>query len=210
MAAVARASLQAPAPAGVPLVIDGSDEDEEGGGEREHEAELEYLGQFKSQIVGIRYYEGTVGRNEMVKFVREPSNPYDANAVRVENIRSEKVGHLRRELVAEIAALMDGGRLVIEGMMTGTGKGVYTMPITIFCFGPEPSVVPQLARRLSRANCQLSGDSFDGADSSGALGRGGRRGSGAGVPNVTSKILSASQMETALDKMFEGGSGLWD
>jgi SWI/SNF-related matrix-associated actin-dependent regulator of chromatin subfamily A3 len=51
----------------------------------------------------------------MVKFVREPSNPYDANAVRVENIRSEKVGHLRRELVAEIAALMDGGRLVIEG-----------------------------------------------------------------------------------------------
>ena len=51
----------------------------------------------------------------MVACIREPENPYDANAVRVENILGEKVGHLRRELALEIAPLLDSGDLQIEG-----------------------------------------------------------------------------------------------
>lgn len=124
----AAAAAEAVRPAGAAQLSDANEEavDEEGylnyGGTQATQAEGEWLGQFKSQIVGIRYYQGTVGRNEMVKFVREPLNLYDANAIRVENIRSEKVGHLRRELAAQIAALLDSGQLAIEGMMTGSGK----------------------------------------------------------------------------------------
>jgi SWI/SNF-related matrix-associated actin-dependent regulator of chromatin subfamily A3 len=61
-------------------------DDSEGG-----EPELQLLGGFETQIVGIRYYQGEVGRNEMVSLVREPRNPYDANAIRVDNIRGEQV-----------------------------------------------------------------------------------------------------------------------
>jgi len=38
----------------------------------------------------------------MVGLVREPENPYDANAIRVENIAAEKVGHLNRQLAAQV------------------------------------------------------------------------------------------------------------
>jgi len=67
----------------------------------------------------------------MVKFVREPHNPYDRNAVRVENIRGEKLGHLRRELVLQLAALLDGGEVTIEGLMPGSGKSKFTLPIVV-------------------------------------------------------------------------------
>ncbi len=38
----------------------------------------------------------------MVGLIREPENPYDANAIRVENIAAEKVGHLNRQLAAQV------------------------------------------------------------------------------------------------------------
>eukprot|EP00170_Pyropia_yezoensis_P001465 contig_6460_g1469 len=34
----------------------------------------------------MRYYQGVVHQGEWVELVREPSNPYDANAIRVENM----------------------------------------------------------------------------------------------------------------------------
>ncbi|KAI8473525.1 MAG: SNF2 family N-terminal domain-containing protein [Monoraphidium minutum] len=178
------------------------EDDEAAEAEAAEEEQLEYLGQFKTQIVGIRYYEGKVGRNEMVKLVREADNPYDANAVRVENIRSEKVGHLRRELVAEIAPLLDRGLVAIEGIMPGTGKSTYTMPLQVFCFGPSSDVLTQLQRRVQRAGSYLTpADEGDLVDSSGAFGH--RGGGGGGVPNVTARVLAPAQMEGALDKLFE-------
>ena len=35
---------------------------------------------------------------QMVKLVREPHNPYDRWAVRVDNVLGEKVGHLSRQV----------------------------------------------------------------------------------------------------------------
>ena len=35
---------------------------------------------------------------QMVKLEREPENPYDHNAVRVENVLGQKVGHLPRDV----------------------------------------------------------------------------------------------------------------
>jgi hypothetical protein len=38
----------------------------------------------------------------MVGLIREPENAYDGNAIRVENIAAEKVGHLNRQLAAQV------------------------------------------------------------------------------------------------------------
>jgi SWI/SNF-related matrix-associated actin-dependent regulator of chromatin subfamily A3 len=45
-----------------------------------------------TRIVGIRYYQGTVSRNQYVLFVREPQNPADQNAIRVHNVANILVG----------------------------------------------------------------------------------------------------------------------
>ena len=39
---------------------------------------------------------------QMVKLVREPLNPYDKFAVRVDNVLGEKVGHLSRQIAAVV------------------------------------------------------------------------------------------------------------
>lgn len=45
------------------------------------------LGSTEYQIVGIRYYSGVAHPGEFVTLVREPNNPYDRNAIRVDNLR---------------------------------------------------------------------------------------------------------------------------
>ena len=60
---------------------------------------------------------------EMVGLVREPENAYDANAIRVENIAAEKVGHLNRQLAAQVSQQthwVGSGMLVVLG---GCGCG---------------------------------------------------------------------------------------
>lgn len=44
-----------------------------------------------------------------VDFVREPSNPYDSNAIRAE-IAGKQVGHMAKELAAKLAGPLDGER----------------------------------------------------------------------------------------------------
>jgi hypothetical protein len=38
---------------------------------------------MRTDIVGIQYYRGLVGKGEAVMLKRDPGNPYDANAVKV-------------------------------------------------------------------------------------------------------------------------------
>lgn len=39
--------------------------------------------------------------------VREPRNPYDRNAIRVDNLRGEKVGHVKATQAKNLAPVMD-------------------------------------------------------------------------------------------------------
>lgn len=39
----------------------------------------------------------------MVSLIREPENPYDRWAVRVDNVRGQRVGHLPRVLVCHVS-----------------------------------------------------------------------------------------------------------
>ena len=73
------------------------------------------IGGYRGDIVGIRYYRGTVNNNEMVSLVREPHNPYDRNAVRIDNVYGIQVGHIKRELARALADVMDNRLVRLEG-----------------------------------------------------------------------------------------------
>jgi len=64
---------------------------------------LEFYGTMDNKIVGVRYYNGIVTPGESILFYREPSNPFDSNAVRVDNIMGNQIGHLPRILVQKLA-----------------------------------------------------------------------------------------------------------
>ncbi len=51
----------------------------------------------------------------MVDLVREPHNQYDRNAVKVNNVYGEQVGHIKRELAAALAKILDQGLARVEG-----------------------------------------------------------------------------------------------
>ena len=73
------------------------------------------IGGYRGDIVGIRYYRGTVNNNEMVSLVREPRNPYDRNAVRVDNVYGIQVGHMKKELALALADVIDSKLVRVEG-----------------------------------------------------------------------------------------------
>ena len=61
------------------------------------------LGAIDGMIVGIRYYSGMATRGEQVMIKREPGNPYDSNAIRINNVQGTQIGHLPRTLAAKLA-----------------------------------------------------------------------------------------------------------
>jgi hypothetical protein len=67
----------------------------------------------RSQLAGFRHYEGpdaysALRAGERLTLVREPDNPYDANAVRVE-WRGRKLGYVPRRENAAVARHLDRG-----------------------------------------------------------------------------------------------------
>jgi HIRAN domain len=64
------------------------------------------------QIMGSSFYPGAseqIARmrpGQQLRLVREPQNPYDANAIAV-HIFNQKLGHLARGFAAELAPFMD-------------------------------------------------------------------------------------------------------
>lgn len=80
-------------------IIDLSQEDSE-------VSQWSYMGAIHDNIVGIRYYNGvaTIGEQVMVK--REPTNIYDKNSIRVNNVEGTQIGHIPRVLASKLAPLM--------------------------------------------------------------------------------------------------------
>lgn len=67
--------------------VNGDDENIEEGGEDEED--LYTI--LATQVVGTKYYTGLVGLGEQVNLVREPTNRFDGNAVKVTNISNIQV-----------------------------------------------------------------------------------------------------------------------
>ena len=87
-----------------------------------------------AQIVGIRYYDGVAHPGEFVSLQREPDNPYDSNAIRVDNLSGIKVGHIKKEQARILAPFLDrseetnaGSKLIVEATIPYRGNA-YTLP----------------------------------------------------------------------------------
>ncbi|KAL0648701.1 hypothetical protein Bca4012_046992 [Brassica carinata] len=78
------------------------------------------VGFIIANIVGLKYYSGRINGRELVGLVREPSNLYDENAIRVLNTRSLQVGHIERAVAAVLSPLIDSGKILVEGIVPNT------------------------------------------------------------------------------------------
>ena len=110
----------------------------------------ELYGILNTKVVGIRYYNGRFGVGEYVKVKREPRNPYDRNAIRIDNIMNDQIGHIGREVAAKLAGLMDSEQLLVEGAITGS-KSDFTVPIALKLFGTtQPGPKAALKEQMQR------------------------------------------------------------
>jgi SWI/SNF-related matrix-associated actin-dependent regulator of chromatin subfamily A3 len=102
--------------------------------------------------------------------VREPHNPYDANAVRVENMNRQKVGHIKRQQAAALAPIMDRynnngngnhghARLKIDGSIPYEGNQ-WQIPIRIEFFGSDPDLVEDVGTSLARFGYRMANTTF--------------------------------------------------
>ncbi|XP_035529657.1 helicase-like transcription factor [Morone saxatilis] len=158
------------------------------------------FGNLQGTVVGLRYYTGVVNRGEMVGLVREPQNPYDSNAVMVANIYGNQVGHIKRELAAAMAKVMDRNLAKVEGVVHSQTKNSFSMPVMLSFCGKEENktaVKEIMARHGYKLN--LGGSNPTGANqgpysSQGAL----ASKKGLTIP------LTAEELKNAFDSLFEG------
>ncbi|KAL8685772.1 MAG: hypothetical protein Q9218_007554, partial [Villophora microphyllina] len=88
---------------------------------------------------------------------REPTNPYDRNAIRIANVMRDQIGHIGKRDAAKLAPYMDANRLLVEGSLAGI-KGEYDCPITLRLYGPsDPRKKQDLVDDMRRAKLPLDG-----------------------------------------------------
>jgi len=93
----------------------------------------------QTRIVGTQYYRGEAHEGEFVNLVREPNNIYDRNAVRVDNLEGQQVGHIKKEIAAILAPIMDSmPHIKLDGTIPARGNA-WNIPIRIEFLGPDPN-----------------------------------------------------------------------
>ena len=100
--------------------------------------DLRHYDDLATKIVGVQYYRGYANAGEHVLIRREPGNPYDSNAIRVDNVNATQIGHIPRRIAEKLAKYIDRGDLVCEGQLSGV-IGNYDCPLNVRMFGPDPN-----------------------------------------------------------------------
>ncbi|KAE8387960.1 SNF2 family N-terminal domain-containing protein [Aspergillus alliaceus] len=113
-------------------------------------------GRINTKIVGVRYYRGHATPGERVILRREPTNQYDRNAIKVENVMGAQIGHIPRQMAAKLASYMDARSLVVDGMLTGV-IGSFDCPIMLSLFGTsDPMRREELKSQMEQDRLPLS------------------------------------------------------
>lgn len=99
--------------------------------------ELTHFGDIPTKVVGIRFYNGYANRGEQILMRREPGNPYDSNAIRVDNVAGIQIGHIPRNMASKLAHFMDAEWLHLEGELSGD-IGQFDCPLLVHSYGPDP------------------------------------------------------------------------
>lgn len=67
-------------------------------------------------VVGVDFYQHSMPKyHETIKFEREPTNPFDSNAIAAFNEAGEQIGYLNRYAAAKYAKDIDDGLVFIVG-----------------------------------------------------------------------------------------------
>ncbi len=105
---------------------------------------------IRTKVVGLRHYNGVVYPREMVVLRREPNNPYDRNAIRVDNLAGFKVGHIQAKNgdAGLISPVMDSGKVVIDAYAP-EHKGHFDMPVHLKVWA-LPEDVDSVSMKLKR------------------------------------------------------------
>ncbi|NXA27850.1 HLTF factor, partial [Ibidorhyncha struthersii] len=157
-------------------------------------------GTLRGSVVGLRYYTGIVNNNEMVALQREPNNPYDKNAVKVNNVNGDQVGHIKKELAAALAGIMDNKLASIEGVVPYGAKNAFTMPVQMSFWGREENkgaVLDQLKRHGFKLAPPLKECGF------GSKWISERAGPSYSTPVHAAVQLTTEQLKSEFDKLFE-------
>ncbi|XP_062438566.1 helicase-like transcription factor isoform X4 [Rhea pennata] len=160
-------------------------------------------GTLRGSIVGLRYYTGVVNNNEMVALQREPNNPYDKNAVKVNNVNGDQVGHIKKELAAALAGIMDNKLAVVEGVVPYGAKNVFTMPVQMSFWGREENKEAVLDR-LKMHGFKLAPPLKVGSECGfGSKWISGKTGPSYSAPIHAAVHLTTEQLKNEFDKLFE-------
>jgi len=98
---------------------------------------LHHYGDLPTKIVGCQYYRGNASQGEQILMRREPSNPYDTNAIRIDNVAGTQIGHIPRKVAVKLSKFMDNSYLHVEGELAGE-IGTFDCPIQVRMYGPDP------------------------------------------------------------------------
>jgi SWI/SNF-related matrix-associated actin-dependent regulator of chromatin subfamily A3 len=94
---------------------------------------------------------------EMVVLSREPNNQYDSNAIRVNNVRGELIGHIPRTIASKLAPFMDSRKLLIEAETSGP-KDHYECPVALKLNGTnDPTARAILKEEMKAAQLPTEG-----------------------------------------------------
>ncbi|XP_052404180.1 helicase-like transcription factor [Carassius gibelio] len=155
------------------------------------------IGLIQGTVVGLRYYTGTVNRGEMVSLVREPQNPYDRNAVMVANVYGRQVGHIKKELAAPMAYIMDNNLARVEGVVPYGQTNKFSMAVNLTFWGKEEN--RDAVHNQMRHHGFKLGTEFKGYTTHTSLSR-----SLLGLSSKMSAIpLTEEELKNAFDKLFD-------
>ena len=100
-----------------------------------------YVGDIPSNVAGWYYHQATVLPGEYVGLVRDPGNPYDANAIAVHNSQGQKIGFVPRQQAAILAPHVDSLAIILAGRLLEPGEAGFDEllartrpPMTIYVF----------------------------------------------------------------------------
>ncbi|KAH6772211.1 DNA/RNA helicase protein [Perilla frutescens var. hirtella] len=107
-------------------------------------------------VVGLRYYQGTISGREIVGLVRDELNPHDENAIKVLNMLSVQVGYIDRAAAAVLSPLIDSGSINVEGIVPKPpGKGSrFKIPCQVHIFARIEDF-ERVKMAISRGGLQL-------------------------------------------------------
>nr|XP_020637516.1 helicase-like transcription factor isoform X1 [Pogona vitticeps] len=160
------------------------------------------FGTLRGSVVGLRYYTGVVSNNEMVALQREPANPYDKNAVKVNNVNGDQVGHIKKELAAPLAYIMDNKLAVVEGVVPRGANNVFTMPVQLNFWGREENKEAVL-NRLKMHGFKLAPPGRGVEFGMGTGSTSGKFGRMYSAPAHAAVQMTTEQLKTEFDKLFE-------